>query len=106
MKLYEAFDIQYKFLHFAQPSLTRLRETGQNYGSIECVSCNRADETHKNWFFSCTSSQNIFIYLLYLLEYVDITQVSDNTVKDCLLHHVLEYKKEAPASRELFETYF
>ena len=36
----EAFDIQYKFLHFAQPSLTRLGETGQNYGSIECFSFN------------------------------------------------------------------
>ena len=27
----DAFAIQYKFLHFAQPSLTRLREIGQNY---------------------------------------------------------------------------
>ena len=30
----EAFDIQYKFLHFAQPYLPCLREIGQNYGSI------------------------------------------------------------------------
>ena len=48
MKQEEAFDIQYKSLHFAQPSLTRLREIGQNYGSIECVRCNRAVETHKH----------------------------------------------------------
>ena len=27
----DAFDIQYKFQHFAQPSLNRLREIGQNY---------------------------------------------------------------------------
>ena len=27
----DAFDIQYKFQHFVQPSLTRLREIGQNY---------------------------------------------------------------------------
>ena len=57
----EAFDFQYKFLNFAQPFLTRLREIGQNYGSIECVRCIRADETHKHWLFSCASSQNIFI---------------------------------------------
>ena len=102
----EASDIQYKFLHFAQPSLTRLREIGQNYGSIECVRCNRADEIQKRWLFSCASSQNIFIYLLCLLEYINITQVIDNTVEDCLLYHLLEYEKEVPASRELFETYF
>ena len=102
----EAFDIQYKFLHFAQPSLNRLREAGQNYGSTECIRCNRADETQKHWLFSCASSQNIFIYLLCLLEYIDITQVIDNTVEDCRLYHLLEYEKEVPACRELFETYF
>ena len=30
----------------------------------------------------------------------------DNTEEDCLLYHLLQYGKEAPASRELFETYF
>ena len=52
------------------------------------------------------SSQNIFIYLLCLLEYVDVTQVIDNRVEDCLQYHPLEYEKEVPASRERFETYF
>ena len=89
-----------------QPFLTRLREIGQNYGSIECVRCNRADETQKHWLFSCVSLQNIFIYLLCLLEYINITQVTDNTVEDCLLYHLLQYEKEVPGSRELFETYF
>ena len=70
------------------------------------VRCNNADETQKHWLFSCCSSQNIFIYLLCLLEYIDITQVIDNMVEDCLLHHLLEYEKEVPASKELFETYF
>ena len=36
----------------------------------------------------------------------DITQVLDNTVEDCPLYHLLEYEKEVPASRKLFETYF
>ena len=27
-------------------------------------------------------------------------------IEDYLLHHLLEYEKEVPASRELFETYF
>ena len=27
-------------------------------------------------------------------------------VDDCLLYHLFEYKKEVPASRERFETYF
>ena len=80
----EAFDIQNKFPHFAQPSLILLKEIGQNY-----VRCNRADRTQKHRLFSCSSSQNI-----------------DNTVEDCLLYHRLEYEKEVPASRELFETYF
>ena len=96
----EAFDSQYKFLHFVQPSLTRLREIGQSYGSVECVRCNSADETQKLWLFSCCSSQNC------LLEYIDITQVIDNMVEDCLLEHPLEHENEVPASRELFETYF
>ena len=30
----------------------------------------------------------------------------DNTVKDCLLYHLLEYGKEVPACRERFETNF
>ena len=46
------------------------------------------------------------MYLLCLLEYIDITQVIDNTVEDYLLYHLLEQEKEVPASRELFETYF
>ena len=66
----ETFDIQYKLLNFALPPLTCLRETGQNYGSMECVRCNRADETQRHCFFSCTSSQNIFIYLLCLFKYI------------------------------------
>ena len=93
------FDIQSKFLHFAQPSLTRLREIGQNCGSKECDRCNRADETQKHWPFSCASSQSIFIYLLLLLEYTDIAQVIYNTVEDYLLYHPLEHEKEVPASR-------
>ena len=91
----EASDIQYKFLHFAQPSLTRLREIGQNCGSVECTRCNRVDETQKHW---------ILYELLH--EYIDITQVIDNTVGDCLLYHLLEYEKEVSASRELFEIQF
>ena len=102
----EVFDIQYKFLHFAQRSSTRLREIGQNYGRIECARCNRADETQKNWLFSCSSSRNIFINLLCLLAYIDATQFINKTVEDCLLHHLLVYEKEVSASRELFETYF
>ena len=102
----EFFGIQHKLLHFAQPSLTRLREVGQNYGSIECLRFNKADETKKRWIFSCASSQNIFIYLLCLLEYIDITQFIDNIEEDCLLYHLLQYGKEVPASRELSETYF
>ena len=35
-----------------------------------------------------------------------VTQVIDNTVEGCLLHHLLEYEKEVPTNRELFETYF
>ena len=103
----EAFEIQYKFLHFAQSALTSLREIDQNYGSIECIRCKRVDEARKHWLFSCAfSSQNIFVYLLSLLEYIDITQVIDNTVENCFLCHLLEYEKEVPASRELFGTYY
>ena len=34
-----------------------------------------------------------------------IIQVIDNMVEDFLQYHLLEYEKEVPASRELFETY-
>ena len=61
------------YINSKQPSLSCLRKIGQNHGIIECVSCNRADEAQNYWFFSCASSQNIFIYLLCLLEYIDIT---------------------------------
>ena len=87
----EDFGIQYKFLHFAQPSSACLKEIGQIYRNLECVRCNRADKTQKNGLFSCASSQNTFLYLLCLLEYTDITQVIDNTVEDCFLHSLLEY---------------
>ena len=66
----------------------------------------RVDETQKHWLFSCSCSQDIFIYLLCLLEYIDIAQVIDNTVEDCLLYHLLQYEKEVSTSRELCETYF
>ena len=82
----ETFDIQYKFLHFVQPSLTRFGEIWQNFESRECERCNRPAEAQKHWLFSCSYSQNVFIYLLCLLEYIDITQVIDNTVEDFLLH--------------------
>ena len=80
----EAFDIQYKLLRFAQLSLTRLREIEKNYRSIECVRCNRADVTKKHWLFSCASSQNIFLYLLCLLEFNDMTQVIDKRIAFCI----------------------
>ena len=97
LEFYKAiFDIQYKLLHFAQPSSTCLREVGQNYGSVECVRCNKVYETQKHWLFSYSSSQNTFMYLLFLLEYTDITQVIDGMVEECLLYHLLEYEKEAP----------
>ena len=99
MKQKEAFGVQYKFVHFVQPFLTRLREIGQNYGSIECVRCNRADETQKHWLFSCVSLQNIFIYLLCLLEYINTTQVIDDTVEDGLLYHLLQYEKSNSKQR-------
>ena len=35
-----------------------------------------------------------------------MTQVIGNTVEDFLLCPLLEYEKEVPASRGLFETYF
>ena len=35
-----------------------------------------------------------------------MTQVIGNTVEDFLLYPLLEYEKEVPASRGLFETYF
>ena len=47
----ETFELQYKFLHFAQPSLTSLREIGQKYESLECVRFNKADERQKHWLF-------------------------------------------------------
>ena len=102
----EAFDIRYKFLHFAQPSAIKLREIGQNYGNIACKRCGYAEETQRHWLFYCPSSQNIFIYLLNLLEYIDITQVIDNTIQDCLLLPLLELMHEMPVSNELFEIYF
>ena len=102
MKQKEAFDIQYKFLRFVEPSLTHIREIGKKYGRIECVRCNRTDEKQKPWFFSCSSSQSIFIQLLCLLEYVDITQVIDNTVEDCLLYHLSEHEKEVPENTEIY----
>ena len=88
-----------------QPSLTRLREIGQIYGIIECVRCSRADEIQKYWLFSCCFLQNI-LYTLFNSYIVDITQVIDNKVEDCFLYEILEYEKEVPASRELFEKDF
>ena len=78
----EAFDIQCKFLHFAQSSLTRSREIEHNRGSLECSRCNRADEPQKHWLLSCSTSQNIFIHLLCLSQSIDITQVIDNTLEN------------------------
>ena len=48
----------------------------------------------------------MFIYLLCLLEYIDIILVINKTVKDCFLYHLLEFEKEVPESREFFETNF
>ena len=61
---------------------------------------------HKNIGSYMNFFTNMFIYLLCLLEYIDITQVIDNTAGDCLLYHLLEYEKEVSASRELFEIQF
>lgn len=44
----EAFNIQYKFLHFVLPSATPLIELGQNYRSIQCRRRTRAVETQKH----------------------------------------------------------
>ena len=70
-------------------------------GSIECVRRNREVEIQKHWLFSCAFSQNTAIYPLCLLGCIDITQVIDNIVEDCLL----EYEKEIRAITERFETY-
>ena len=90
-------------LHLAQPSATKLKERGQIHRSADCKRCRRAEETKKHWLFYYPSSQNLFIYLLNLLEDIDITQVIDNTIQDCLLTLLLEYRYKVPASMELFE---
>ena len=59
-----------------------------------------------SWKKTQIEKNNIFIYLLCSLQYIDTNQVTANTVKDCLLYHPLQYEKEVPASRGLFETYF
>ena len=46
------------------------------------------------------------IYLLNLLEYIDKTQVIDNTIQDCLLIPLLELVHEMPVSNQFFEIYF
>ena len=49
----------------------------------------------------------LYIYIpSLLLEYIDITQVIDNTVENSLLYYLLQYEREVSAGRELFETYF
>ena len=59
-----------------------------------------------SWKKTQIEKNNILIYLLCSLQYIDTNQVTANTVKDCLLYHPLQYEKEVPASRGLLETYF
>ena len=81
IKQKDTFGMQYKLLILCTTLRSLFKRNKKNYERIECVRSNRADEKKKHWLFSWYSSQNIFIYLLCLLEYIDITQVIDNTVE-------------------------
>ena len=56
-------------------------------------------------FFLLLLTKHIYVPY-FLLEYIDVSQVIDNMVDDCLLYHLLENEKEVPTSRKLFETCF
>ena len=51
-------------------------------------------------FFLLLLTKHIYISY-FLLEYIDVTQVIDNMVDDCLLYHLLENEKEVLTSRKL-----
>ena len=101
----EAFDIRYKFLHFAQPTAVKLQELREGQTSTDCPRCGKHEETHTHWMFSCASSQNLFIYLQSLLETI-YAEPFDNTEKDALLIPLLEYPNQFPIAEELIEIYF
>jgi len=81
----QAFDVQYRFLHFAQPTAEKLKQINRHLKDMICPRCENANENEKHWLFSCVSSQNLAIYVLNILEFVYWTDGNfDNTVEDIL----------------------
>ena len=103
----EAFDIQYKFLHLAQPTMQKLAEFTHQKTDLKCPRCRRVTETHEHWLYYCPSSQNIFSYVLNMLENIYFNKAPfDNTLAQCLLTPLQIPYDSMPALREVYETYY
>ena len=85
----DSFDIRYRFLHFAQPTVIELNEIRQKYTDTTYPRCGEQEETHEHWMFSCPSSQNIFTYLQSILTTIYTQYPPQSTAIDCLLKPLL-----------------
>ena len=102
----DAFDIQYRFLHLAQPTKLKLSEMTHQKLDQKCPRCERAAETQQHWLYYCPSSQNLFSYLLNLLETIYIEDAPfDNIIEQCLILPLMTKYHLMPALRDLFEIY-
>ena len=103
----EAFDIQYRFLHFAQPVGIKLQEISKNKIPGHCTRCGYTGEDHKHWLFFCPHSQYLFHFTLSLLETIHFLDADfDNEISGCITKPLLQYLGKFPAARDIFETYF
>ena len=92
VKQRDSFDVRYRFLHFAQPTAINLNgiRQGYIYTDTTCPRCGEQEETHKHWLFSCPSSQNILIYLPFILHKAYSDYSSPCAATDCLLTPLLQ----------------
>lgn len=102
----DSFDIRYRFLHFAQPTATKLKEIREGYTDTICPRCGEHDETHEHWMFSCKSSQKFLMYLHSIFKKLYIENRFENTITECLLKPLLLYADRLPTATELYEIYF
>ena len=68
-----AFDLRWKLLHFAHPTMYRLSKM-RVVDSAECQRCNNRTESNEHWFVFCQYNQTTITFLLQFMDLMYRTQ--------------------------------
>ena len=102
-----AFDIRWKLLHFAHPSMYRLGKM-KVVDSAICQRCNNKVESNEHWFVFCENNQTTITFLLQFMDLMYPDAAPFNADLDLFLFGFAAkgYKGNMDLGEDLLDDYF